>query len=110
LPFGEEVEYPRDNDIEVRREAIPPGVAVRLQVRPLVVQVERERRRRFAAGAHPCRGDGDAHAGTSASSSATARSASWSVSFTFSVPCAICDVFTTNRPGTDVRIVGMFAE
>ena len=40
--FGEELDDPRDNDVQVRRVLIPTGVAVGLHVRPFVVEVERQ--------------------------------------------------------------------
>ena len=42
IPLSQEIKEPRHHDVQVRRERIPPGIAVGFHVGPLVVQVERE--------------------------------------------------------------------
>ena len=81
------VDDARDDDVEVGGIALPGRVAVGLQVRPLVVEVEREA--------------GVAHAGTAAggSTSGNARSASCTLSFTLRVPLTICAEPTKEEAG-----------
>src|SRR6185369_12839228 len=89
LPLSQKLQHARHDDWQVARQRLPFRIAVRLHVRPLVVEVERDAASGLFGGtvghavASASRGT-DALAESFRNSSA-ARSASATVSFTLSV-------------------------
>src|ERR1700735_3299809 len=94
----ENLEYARNEQIEIRRHRLPCRISMRLHVRPLIVQVERE------GGLHATAASGELTG--SARSCAVTRFARPTVSFTLSVPLTICALLAMKRPRVAVRVGG----
>ena len=94
------VEESRHDDVEVRRKRFPGRIAVRLDIGPLVVEIERKAGDRFHRAA----------SAASASIAARPRSTSATVSLTLSVPFTMCAELSKYTPGRLVAIGGSMRE
>src|SRR5262249_43102262 len=94
VPFAKDLQNARHDDVKIGWERRPTLVAVRFQIGPFVVEVQREAGQWFLTHAPASRGAARRLC-VSWPSCRAARSASWIVSLTFSVPLAMWLEFTT---------------
>ena len=109
LALCQEPQDARYNHVKVRGKLPPTRVAMRFQVRPFVVQIQRERSERFGhvyAIFRICAG----RSWRSASRLVAATCANCTLSFTFNVPFTICEEFTMYSPGIEDSIGGTKSE